>query len=287
MGALARAARLCGNGQTAVNKELQVLHGKWTSQVGDPLQAMVGGAPLQDARALKQRYERLRQEAEHQAATNLKLQQKVRAANEGTNGSLEAQQRLQAGEQKLAELTRAVGVLGKEAAASMVAVEGLQQRLTLQRLIAMVEAEQSYHQNCAEALERVHTQMVAERQRSESTSSSTSGWSTPQAHNATEGGAPPLPKREDDPRESASFSTNAAKKGSYYLAEVMHDFRGEGEGELSLARGNLLVVRQVSPTGWAEGEANGQAGWFPAAYVEQRHRVPASKLVPLDSVQSP
>ena len=40
---------------------LWVLH-----QVAEPLRAMVMGAPLEDARHLTQRYERLRQEAEAQ-----------------------------------------------------------------------------------------------------------------------------------------------------------------------------------------------------------------------------
>jgi endophilin-A len=46
--------------------------------------------------------------------------------------------KLQTAEQKMGELTSAMAVLGKEAAAAMTAVEAQQQRLTLQRLIAMV-----------------------------------------------------------------------------------------------------------------------------------------------------
>lgn len=38
----------------------------WFLQVSEPLRAMVMGAPLEDARHLTQRYERLRQEAEAQ-----------------------------------------------------------------------------------------------------------------------------------------------------------------------------------------------------------------------------
>jgi hypothetical protein len=36
---------------------------------------------------------------------------------------------------------------------------------------------------------------------------------------------------------------------------------------------------QVSDSGWSEGECKGRAGWFPTAYVEQRQRVPISKVV--------
>lgn len=46
--------------------------------------------------------------------------------------------KLEAAEAKLQELKSNVAILGKEAAAAMAAVEGQQQRLTLQRLIAMV-----------------------------------------------------------------------------------------------------------------------------------------------------
>lgn len=46
--------------------------------------------------------------------------------------------KLQVAEAKMGELASAMAVLGKEAAAAMTAVEAQQQRLTLQRLIAMV-----------------------------------------------------------------------------------------------------------------------------------------------------
>ena len=46
--------------------------------------------------------------------------------------------KLEAAESKLQDLKSNVATLGKEAAAAMAAVEAQQQRLTLQRLIAMV-----------------------------------------------------------------------------------------------------------------------------------------------------
>jgi len=46
--------------------------------------------------------------------------------------------KLEAAEANLQQLKSNVAKLGKEAAAAMAAVEGQQQRLTLQRLIAMV-----------------------------------------------------------------------------------------------------------------------------------------------------
>ena len=58
-------------------------------------------------------------------------------------GNTENIYRLQVAETKLAELQAAMSTLGKEAVAAMVAVEGQQQRLTLQRLIAMVSIQTS------------------------------------------------------------------------------------------------------------------------------------------------
>lgn len=46
--------------------------------------------------------------------------------------------KLEAAEAKLQELKTNVATMGKEAGAAMAAVEGQQQRLTLQRLISMV-----------------------------------------------------------------------------------------------------------------------------------------------------
>lgn len=56
---------------------------------------------------------------------------------EGT-GNPDNMLKLEAAEAKLQELKSNMAVLGKEAAAAMAAVEAQQQRLTLQRLIAMV-----------------------------------------------------------------------------------------------------------------------------------------------------
>ena len=53
-------------------------------------------------------------------------------------GSPELAMKLEAAESKLQDLKSNMAVLGKEAAAAMAAVEAQQQRLTLQRLIAMV-----------------------------------------------------------------------------------------------------------------------------------------------------
>jgi hypothetical protein len=35
----------------------------------------------------------------------------------------------------------------------------------------------------------------------------------------------------------------------------------------------------VAANGWSEGECKGKSGWFPSAYVEQRDKAPASKMI--------
>ncbi|CAM6046308.1 unnamed protein product [Sphagnum compactum] len=93
----------------------------------------------------------------------------LEVANKETAGSNpENTLKLQIAEQKLGELSASMAVLGNEAAVATTAVETQQQRLTLQRLTAMVEAEQSYHQRVAEILDELLAQMIPERQRTES-----------------------------------------------------------------------------------------------------------------------
>jgi hypothetical protein len=69
-----------------------------------------------------------------QAIEVSKRQAKVRE----TPGNAENAMKLEAAETKLQDLKANMAILGKEAAAAMTAVEAQQQRLTLQRLIAMV-----------------------------------------------------------------------------------------------------------------------------------------------------
>ena len=152
---------------------------------------MVVGAPLEDARHLAQRYDRMRQDAEAQVLRGLsftwlfetccfhlnfsstlynlclllcfcvcfiinciylywlvitlsfeprqavevsKRQAKVRELP----GNSEIAMKSEAAEAKLQDLKSNMNILGREAAAALAAVEAQQQRLTLQRLIAMV-----------------------------------------------------------------------------------------------------------------------------------------------------
>ncbi|KAH9687666.1 SH3 domain-containing protein 1 [Citrus sinensis] len=61
-------------------------------------------------------------------------------------------------------------------------------------------------------------------------------------------------------------------------AMVIHPFDAQANGELSLSIDDYVVIRQVAPIGWSEGECKGQAGWFPSAYVERQEKAPASKI---------
>ncbi|KAJ6385975.1 hypothetical protein OIU77_029022 [Salix suchowensis] len=160
---LSKAAVNYGRARAQMEKERGNLLKALGTQVAEPLRAMVMGSPLEDARHLAQRYDRMRQEAEAQAIEVSKRQAKVREMP----GSPELAMKLESAEIKLQDLKSNMSILGKEAAAAMAAVEAQQQRLTLQRLIAMVEAERAYHQRVLQILDQLEGEMTSERQRIE------------------------------------------------------------------------------------------------------------------------
>ncbi|KAK0578202.1 hypothetical protein LWI29_006700 [Acer saccharum] len=237
---LAKAAAIYGDARKHVEKEQEDFNRLLSSQVLDPLRAMIIGPPLEDARHLAQRYSRMRQEAEAQASEVSRRQIRVKEVPSHENVA-----KVHAAEAKMQELKANMAVLGKEAAAALAAVEAQQQRLTFQRFVAMVEGEKNYHLRIAAIFGDVEAEMVSEKQRKES--------------------APPVIPSE-----------NCSEKTVYFLAEAMHPFDAASEKELSLVVGDYIVVRKVSPTGWAEGECKGKSGWFPSTYVEKRQRIPTS-----------
>ncbi|XP_057494274.1 SH3 domain-containing protein 3-like [Actinidia eriantha] len=237
---LAKAASLYGDACKHMEKEQEDLNRQLFSQIIEPLRAMATGSPLEDARHLAQRYSRMRQEAEIQAAEVSRRQARVRETPIPENVA-----KLHAAESKMQELKANMAVLGKEAAAALAAVESQQQRLTFQRLVALVEGEKTFHERLAAILGEVEAEIVSEKQRKES--------------------APPVIP-----------SMNRSEKIKYFLAEAVHAFDPASEKELSLAVGDYVVVRKVSPSGWSEGECRGKAGWFPSACVEKRLRIPTS-----------
>ncbi|CAI7850457.1 unnamed protein product, partial [Closterium sp. NIES-53] len=249
-------------------------------QVGDPLKAMVTGAPLEDARSLTHRYDKLRQEAE---GLVVEIQKRNQKARDGLSNPENAA-KLQQAEQKMGELAATMTVLGREAATAMMAVEAQQQRQTLQRLIGMVEAERAFHQRSVEVLNQLHSQMVGERQKNDHSGNSSAAAAAPTpagpgSTNPFAGSAEPPPPSYEEVRGGGGPTGGGSNRAGYFLAEVVHAFDAEGPGEMSLSVGDYVVVRQVSPNGWSEGEAKGKAGWFPSAFVERRQRAPASKIL--------
>ncbi|MCD7453630.1 SH3 domain-containing protein 2 [Datura stramonium] len=261
---LSKAALSYSRAQGEIEKEREDLLKALGTQVAEPLRAMVVGAPLEDARHLAQRYDRLRQEAEAQAIEVSRRQAKVRESN----GNPESVSKLEAAEAKLKDLKSNVATLGKEASASMAAVEAQQQRLTLQRLIAMAEAQRHYHQRVLQILDQLEAEMMSERQRIEASASS-----------ATDNSMPPPPSYTEVNGGLPFQSYDGSIDGTtYFLAEVVHPYEAESDVELTLLIGDYVVVRKVSNNGWAEGECKGKAGWFPFGYVERRERILATKV---------
>ncbi|XP_028059588.1 SH3 domain-containing protein 2-like [Camellia sinensis] len=105
--------------------------------ISEPLQASITGAPLEDARYLTHRYDRLRQEVETQAVEVIKRQSKCKDPSTLAEISI----KLQNVERKLNELRFALMVLGRVAITAMLSVEDQQQRITFQKLLTMVFSE--------------------------------------------------------------------------------------------------------------------------------------------------
>ncbi|KAL9259730.1 SH3 domain-containing protein [Drosera capensis] len=256
---LSKAALSFSRSRAQLEKECGNLLKVLGTQVAEPLRAMVVGAPLEDARHLAQRYDRMRQAAEAQAIEVSKRQVKVRE----TSGHPDHIMRLEAAEAKLQDLKTNMSILGKEAATAMAAVEAQQQRLTLQHLIDMVESERAYHQRALQILE----QLEGERQRIEAAP-------VPSFEN----NMPPPPYEEVNGVFASQAQNGSTNSMGYFLGEVVYPYRAESNVELSLSVGDYIVVRKVSGSGWAEGECKGKAGWFPYEYIEGRERVLASKV---------
>ncbi|KVH89418.1 Neutrophil cytosol factor 2 p67phox [Cynara cardunculus var. scolymus] len=144
---LAKAASIYGDARKHVEKEQEDFTRLLFSQILEPLRAMITGAPLEDARHLAQRYSRMRQEAETQAAEVSRRQARVREAPIPENVT-----KLHAAESRMQELKANMAVLGKEASAALAAVEG----------------ERTYHERVAAILHQIEAEMVSDKQRRES-----------------------------------------------------------------------------------------------------------------------
>lgn len=222
------------------------------------------GAPLEDARHLTHRYQRIRRDVEAQTAEVIRRQLKSKEVGASADDAV----KLRIAESKLSELKNSLSALGREATAAMTSVEAQQQEITFQRLLTMVDAERSYHQNAAKILDKLHAEMILVNQHAESPHKATT---LTDMH-------PRTPNEDGEFKKPGDLSADA-QTTMYFVAEVIHPFDAQADGELSLTVGDYVVVRQVSPHGWAEGECKGEAGWFPSAYIERRDKAPASKVI--------
>nr|GLL48434.1 SH3 domain-containing protein 2-like [Ipomoea trifida] len=259
---IARAALNFGASRAAMEDERETMLGILGQQVSEPLRAMISGAPLEDARHLTHRYDRMRQDLEAQFSEVIRRQSKFR------DSSAESLVKLKNSEAKLTDLKSSMLILGKEAIASMLSVEEEQQQTTYQKLLTMVDAERSYHRNVVATLEKLHSEMILEEQSNESSLQSS------------------FSQREVLDAASNGFSSHLGdddKNGNDFVAKVIHPFDAQADGELSLELDDHVVVRQAAPTGWSEGESKGKCGWFPSAYVEKIGEAPAIKLGKEDS----
>ncbi|KAL0904378.1 hypothetical protein M5K25_026474 [Dendrobium thyrsiflorum] len=310
---LARASTDFGNSHNLMEMERENLLRVLGEQVYEPLRAMVMGAPLEDARHLTYRYKKISQDVEGQTAEVLKRQLR---SKEVAN-SAESAAKLQNAELKLSELRRALSALGREATEAMLSVEAQQQEVTFQRLLAMVDAERLFHQKAAVVLDKLYTEMVQLKPQDESASNLTNQTKQHQPTADIDATAPNENIEIRNSQSSGSFADteNASddikinhsaespenkinenlntkvdhsreipangQRGTYYVAEVIHSFDAQTDGELSISAGDYVVVRQVTQNGWSEGECKGKAGWFPSAYIEKREKAPASKVIAL------
>uniref|UniRef100_A0ACD5TX79 Uncharacterized protein n=1 Tax=Avena sativa TaxID=4498 RepID=A0ACD5TX79_AVESA len=259
-------------------------------QVFEPLREMIMSAPLEDARLLTYRYQRIRQDMESQIADVMRKQLKSKESS-GNADSV----KLQHAESKLSELRTTLAALGREATAAMEAVEAQQQQVTFDRLLAMVDAERTYHQTVADILNKLYDEMLLAKHHEESESNYDEPSSEPSPEPKISSTPEPKISSTLEPNISSTLAhsnstledpavpetSEPTRNGQevHYVGEVIHPFDAQADGELSISVGDFVVVRQVSRNGWSEGECKGKAGWFPSAYVEQRDKAPASKVI--------
>lgn len=271
---LGRASVEFGKSHSQMEIEREKLLRVLGEQVFEPLREMIMSAPLEDARLLTYRYQRIRQDMESQIADVVRRQLKSKESSGNTDSV-----KLQHAESKLSELRTTLAALGKEATAAMEAVEAQQQQITFDRLLAMVDAERTYHQNVADILNKLHDEMLNAKHLEEPDNNDDVPSSDPSSEPKVSPTHVHSNSISEDPALTETSEPTRNGQEVHYVGEVIHPFDGQADGELSISVGDFVVVRQVSPNGWSEGECKGKAGWFPSAYVEQRDKAPASKVI--------
>uniref|UniRef100_A0A6N2LQV9 SH3 domain-containing protein n=1 Tax=Salix viminalis TaxID=40686 RepID=A0A6N2LQV9_SALVM len=156
-------------------------------------------------------------------------------------GNSELAMKLESAETKLQDLKSNMAILGKEAAAAMAAVEAQQQRLTLQRLIAMVMLKQTaYHQRVLQVLDQLEAR-----------------WH--QNDNGLKHLPPKCGEQHAPPPSYEEINGVYASQAQNGRTDSMgHAFIPcQSDVELTLSIGDYVVVTN---NGWAEGECKGKAG---------------------------
>ncbi|KAM7490773.1 hypothetical protein LguiA_033694 [Lonicera macranthoides] len=259
---LARASLHFGTSSNSVEDQRENMFGILHEQVCEPLRDSTTRAPLEDARHLTHNYNRLCREVEVQATEIVRRQAKCRHI------SVESVVKLKNAEERLTELKSSMVALGKEATDAMLSVEDQQQRDTFQNLLTMVGVERSYHQNALSILEELHAEMIPELQAQLSSSQS-----------ETLGKDVDVPSEPEDSISESKGCGDENQDDTHFIAKVVHSFDAQTDGELSLSIDDYIVVHQVAPHGWSEGECMGKSGWFPSAYVQREDKAPSSKLI--------
>ncbi|KAK4788203.1 hypothetical protein SAY86_019522 [Trapa natans] len=249
--ALVRAVLQFGTSYSSMEDEREALLGILSNQVSEPMRTLINGAPLEDARYLTQQYDKLQQESV---------------------------MRLKVAEGRLTELKSAMMALGKEATDAMLSVADQQQKITFHGIIH-VDAERSYHQSIVVILEKLHAEMMLEKELSVPSSPT---FLTTQTDADARSTTPGDPKLSD-----SGYHEENELQDTIFIARVIHPFDAQADGELSLTVGDYIIVWQVAPTGWSKGECNGEAGWFPSAYVERRQTTPSSTVAENSSRPDP
>ncbi|KAK9076152.1 hypothetical protein SSX86_004485 [Deinandra increscens subsp. villosa] len=243
---LVRAAQELGTSLSSVEDKRETMLETLNYQVSEPLKASIKAASFEDARHLARSCDKLRQEVETQAVEVLRRQTKER------DPTPESALKLKNMVGKLNELRSSMVTLQKEAISAMLSVEEQQQKATMQKLLIIVDAERSYHRHVLSILEELHAEMILAMNVQKPSYSATEKDDF-------------VPSGDVIPHED-----NENQNYDYFIGKVIHPFDAQADGELSLNVDDYVIVRQVSPNGWSEGECNGKIGWFPSAYLERQ-----------------
>ncbi|VAI07376.1 unnamed protein product [Triticum turgidum subsp. durum] len=126
----------------------------------------------------------------------------------------------------------------------MEAVEAQQQQITFDRLLAMVDAERTYHQNVADILNKLHDEILNARPHEESDNNDDVPSSDPSSEPKVSPTHVHSNSISEDPALTETSEPTRNGQEVHYVGEVIHPFDGQADGELSISVGDFVVVRQ-------------------------------------------